>query len=67
MVCHPIFAAFLVFNPQVEFLKEQHPLYQSWFGLFLGEQVFQRCMINVDNDLAPQDVRPELLDCVDHH
>ena len=23
-------------------------------------------MISVDNDLAPQDVRPELLECMDH-
>ena len=66
MVCHRVLAAFLVFDLQVEFLKEQHPSYQSWFGLFLGEQVFQGRMIGVDNDLAPQDVRPELLDCVDH-
>ena len=66
MVCHRVLAAFLVFNLQVEFLKEQHSSYESWFGLFLGEQVFLGRMIDVDNDLAPQDVRPELLECVDH-
>ena len=65
MVCHRVLIALLVFDLHVEFLKEQHPLYQSWFGLFLGEQVFQCHMINVDNDLAPQDVRAELLECVD--
>ena len=66
MVCHRVLTALLVLDFQVEFLKEQHPSYQSWFGLFLGEQVFQGRMISVDNDLAPQDVRPELLECVDH-
>ena len=66
MVCHRVFAALLVFYLQVEFLKEQHPSYESWFGLFLGEQVFQGRMISVDDDLAPQDVRPELLESVDH-
>ena len=66
MVCHPVFAALLIFYLQVKFLKEQHPSYQSWFGLFLGEQVFQGCMISVNDDLAPQDVRLELLESVDH-
>ena len=56
----------LVFYLQVELLKEQHPSYKSWFGLFLGKQVFQGRMISVDDDLAPQDVRPELLESVDH-
>ena len=55
-----------VFYLQVEFLKEQHPSYKSWFGLFVGEQVFQGRMISVDDDLAPQDVRPEFLESVDH-
>ena len=41
-------------------------MYKSWFGLFPGEQVFQGRMISVDNDLAPQDVRPEFLEFVDH-
>ena len=66
MVCHRVLAALLVLDLQVEFLNEQHPSYKSWFGLFLLEQVFQGCMISVDNDFAPQDVRPELLECVDH-
>ena len=66
MVCHRVFAALLVFYLQVEFLKEQHPSYQSWFGLFLGEQVLQGHLISVDDDLAPQDVRQELLESVDH-
>ena len=66
MVCHRVLAALFVLNLQVKFLKEQHPSYQSSFGLFLGEQVFQNRMISVDNDLAPQDLRPELLECVDH-
>ena len=66
MVRHRVFAALLVFYLQVEFLKEQHPSYESWFGLFLGEQLFQGRMISVDDDLAPQDVRPELLESVDH-
>ena len=66
MVRHRVFAVLLVFNLQVEFLKEQHPSYESWFGLFLGEQVFQGRMISVDDDLAPQDLRPELLESVDH-
>ena len=61
MVRHRVFAALLVFYLQVEFLKEQHPSYKLWFGLFLGEQVPQGRMISVDDDLAPQDVRPELL------
>ena len=56
MVCHRVLITLLVFNLQVRFLKEQHPSYESWFGLFLGEQVFQGHMISVDNDLAPQDV-----------
>ena len=63
---HRVFAALLVFYLQVKFLKEQHPSYKSWFGLFLGEQVFQGRMISVDDDLAPQDIRPELLESVDH-
>ena len=66
MVCHRVFAALLVFNLQVELLKEHHPSYQSWFGLFLGEQVLQGRIISVDYDLAPQDVRMELLESVDH-
>ena len=66
MVYHRVLAALLVFNLQVEFLKEQHPSYESWFGIFLGEQVFQGRMISVDYDLAPQDVRPELLESIDH-
>ena len=66
MVRHRVFAALLVFYLQVEFLKEQHPSYKSWFGLFLEEQVFQGRMISVDDDLAPQDVRPKLLKSVDH-
>ena len=66
MVCHRVFDALLVFNLQVEFLKEQYPSYQSWFDLFLGEQVFQGCMISVDYDLAPQDVRSKLLKSVDY-
>ena len=64
MVRYRVFAALLVFYLQVEFLKEQHPSYKSWFGLFLGEQVFQGRMISVDDDLAPQGVRPELLESV---
>ena len=60
MVRHQVFAALLVFYLQVKFLKEQHPSYESWFGLFLGEQVFQGRMISVDDYLAPQDIRPEL-------
>ena len=67
MVCHRVFAALLVFFLQVKFLKEQHPSYQSWFGLFLGELVFQGHMISVDYDLAPQDVWPKLLESVDHY
>ena len=67
MVCNRVLAALLVFDLQVQFMKEQHPSYQSWFGLIFGEQVLQGCMISVDNDLAPQDVRPELLECVDHN
>ena len=63
---HQVFATLLVFNLQVEFLKEHHPSYESWFGLFLGEQVLQGRMISVDDDLAPQDVRPELLESIDH-
>ena len=66
MLRHRVFAALLVFYLQVEFLKEQHTSYNSWFGLFLGEQVFQGRMISVDDDLAPQDVRPELIESVDH-
>ena len=66
MVCHRVFAALLVFDLQVEFLKEQHPSYQSWFGLFLGEQIFQGHIIGVDNDLVSQDVRSELLEYVEH-
>ena len=66
MVRHGVFAALLFFYLQVKFLKEQHPSYESWFGLFIGEQVFQGRMISVDDDLAPQDVRPELLESVDH-
>ena len=66
MVRHRVFAALLVFYLQVEFLKEQHPSYKSWFGLFPGEQVFQGRMISVDDDLDPHDVRPELLESVDH-
>ena len=66
MVCHRVLTALVVFDLQVKFLKEQHPSYESWFGLLLGEQVFQGRMIGVDNDLAPQDVRPELLECIDH-
>ena len=66
MVCHQVLGALLVLDLQVKFLKEQHPLYKSWFGLFLGEQVFQDHHISVDNDLAPQDVRLELLECVNH-
>ena len=66
MVCHRVLGALLVFDLQVEFLKEQHPSYKSRCGLFLGEEVFQGRMIGVDNDLAPQDVRSELLKCVDH-
>ena len=58
MVCHLVLAALLVFDLQVKFLKEHHPTYKSWLGLFLGEQVFQGRMIGVDNDLAPHDVRP---------
>ena len=61
MVCHQVSAGLLVFYLYVKFLKEQHPSYQSWFGLFLGEQVLQGRMISVDDDLAAQDVRPELL------
>ena len=67
MVRHRVFTALLVFYLQVEFVKEQHPSYESRFGLFLGDQVFQGRMISVDDDLAPQDVRPELLESVDHH
>ena len=67
MVCHRVLAALLVFDLQLEFLKEQHPSYQSWFGLFIGKQVFQGRVIGVDNDLAPQDVRPEFLEFIDHH
>ena len=66
MVCHRVFVALLVFYLQVEFLKKQHPSYHSWFGLFLGEQVFYGRMMSVDDDLAPQDVRPELLESVDY-
>ena len=66
MVCHQVFNGLLVFNLQVEFLKDQHPSYQSWFGLFFREQVLQGRMIGVDYDLAPQDVRTELLESVDH-
>ena len=66
MVYPRVLTALLVFDLQVEFLKEQHPSYKSWFGLILGEQVFQGCMIGVDNDLTPQDVGPELLECIDH-
>ena len=66
MICHRVLAALLVFYLQVEFLKEQNPSYKSWFGLFLGEQVFQGCVIGVDNDLAPQDVRPEFLESIDN-
>ena len=66
MVCHRVFVALLVFYLQVEFLKEQHSSYELWFGLFLGEQVLQGCMISVDYDLAPQDVRPKLLKSVDY-
>ena len=66
MVRHRVFAALLVFYLKVEFLKEQHPSYESWFGLFLGEQVLQGRMISVDDNLAPQDIRPELLESVDH-
>ena len=66
MICHRVFAALLVTDLQVEFLKEQHPSYQSWFGLFLGEQVLQGRMISVENDLASEDVRPNFLECVDH-
>ena len=61
MVCHRVLTALLVFNLQVKLLKEQHSSYESLFGIFLGEQVFQGCMISVDNDLAPQDVWLELL------
>ena len=67
MVCQRVFTTLLVFYLQVEFLKEQYPSYESWFGLFLGEQVLQGHMISVNDDLAPQDVRPELLESVDHH
>ena len=67
VLCHQVLDALLVFDLQVEFLKEQHPSYKSWFGLFLGEQVFQGCMVVIDNNLTSQDVRPELLECVDHH
>ena len=66
MVRHRVFAALLVFYLQVKFLKEQHPSYKSWFGLLLGDQVFQGRMVSVDDDFAPQDVRPELLESVDH-
>ena len=66
MVCHRVFAALLIFYLQVKFLKEQHPSYQSWFGLFLGEQLFQGRMISVNDDLAPKDVRLKLLESVDH-
>ena len=66
MVCHRVFATLLVLYLQVEFLKEQHPSYESWFGFFLGDQEFQGRMISVDDDLASQDVRPELLESVDH-
>ena len=66
MVCHQVLVALLVFDLQVEFLKEQHPSYKSWFGLFLREQVFYGRMITVDNDVTPQDVSPELLECVHH-
>ena len=66
MVCLRVFVALLVFYLQVEFLNEQHPSYKSWFGLFLEEQVLYGRMISVDDELAPQDVRPELLKCVDH-
>ena len=66
VVRHQVFAALLVFYLQVEFLKEHHPSYESWLGLFIKEQVFQGRMISVDDDLAPQDVRPELLESVDH-
>ena len=66
MICHRVLSALLVFYLQVEFLKEHHPSYKSWFGLFLGEQVLLGRMISVDDDLAPQDVRPELLEFVDH-
>ena len=66
MVCHRVFAVLLVFYLQVKFLKEQHPSYKSWFRLFLGEQVLLGRMISVHDDLAPQDVRPELLESVDH-
>ena len=41
-------------------------MYESWFGLFLGEQVLQGRMVSVDDDLAPQDEGPELLERVDH-
>ena len=66
MVCHRVFAVLLVFYLQVEFFKEQQPSYESWFSLFLGEQVFQGRMISVDDDFAPQDVQQELLESIDH-
>ena len=66
MVCHRVFAALLVLNLQVEFLKEQHPSYKSWFGLFLGEQLLHGRMISVDYDLAPQDIWSELFESVNH-
>ena len=37
------------------------PSYQSGLRLFLREQVFYCHMIDVDDDLASQDIRPELL------
>ena len=62
MVCHGVFNAFLVADFQVELLQEKNPPDQSRFCIFLTQEVFDRGMICVDNDLRPDQVRSELVE-----
>jgi hypothetical protein len=57
MIGHNILHPLLITNFNIELLEKKDPTDQSWFSIFLNQEILDVRVIVVNNDLRVHDVR----------